>query len=93
MLAKLNLITAFVESVSFYHFLDGFHLGKADGYASGPRTLCKYLLEIALLDESFLKYTVSLKSAACYYLSMKVLQFGEWVCLKTKLSFLIDLET
>jgi hypothetical protein len=40
-----------------YHFIR--RISKADGYQIGPRTLAKYLMEITVLDERFLKWSVS----------------------------------
>ncbi len=62
------------QSYSF-HFLR--RISSGDGYSIAPRTLTKYLLELSLLDERFLKYTSSQVVAGCFALSYSLLKL-EW---------------
>lgn len=54
-------------------------ISKADNYDIPSRTIGKYLIEVTLLDESFLKYHPSLIAAASTWLARKMLKLGEWV--------------
>jgi hypothetical protein len=58
-----------------FHFLR--RISSGDGYSIAPRTLTKYLLELSLLDERFLKYTASQVVAGCFALSYSLLKL-EW---------------
>ena len=59
-----------------FHFLR--RISSGDGYSIAPRTLCKYLLELSLLDERFLKYTSSKIVAGCFALSYSLLKLEFW---------------
>jgi G2/mitotic-specific cyclin 2 len=52
---------------------------KADDYDIQTRTLAKYLMEITLLDESFLKIPASLIAASAHYFARHMLNRGVWV--------------
>lgn len=51
---------------------------KADDYDNDTRTLSKYFLEIALMDERFVGAPPSWISACSHYLSRKILGRGKW---------------
>ena len=53
-------------------------VSKADDYDLNTRTMGKYLMEVTLLDESFLKYTPSMIAAAAIYISRWVHSNCEW---------------
>ena len=53
-------------------------VSKADLYDLNTRTMGKYLMEITLLDECFLKYTPSMIAAAAMYISRWVHSNCEW---------------
>ena len=72
----LNVLEFEVSGVQPYHVIR--RISRADQYASGPRTLSKYLLEITLLDERFLAWTVSKVSAGCMMFAL-LLMNGSWV--------------
>jgi hypothetical protein len=52
---------------------------KADNYDNQTRTLAKYLMEISLLDQRFLKMTASKVAATGLYLARVMLKRGKWV--------------
>jgi len=54
-------------------------ISKADDYDIHTRTIAKYLIEISLVDDRFLKYPPSITAAAAMYLSRKMLDRGPWV--------------
>jgi G2/mitotic-specific cyclin 2 len=54
-------------------------ISKADDYDVVTRTISKYLVEIGLVDDRFLKYTPSVVAAAAMYLSRRMLDRGPWV--------------
>jgi hypothetical protein len=51
---------------------------KADDYDIQTRTLAKYLMEITLLDQSFLKVPASAIAASGHYLARHMLKRGPW---------------
>ncbi|ORY78196.1 cyclin-like protein [Protomyces lactucae-debilis] len=53
-------------------------ISKADNYDIQVRTVAKYLLEVCMLDHTFMVYPPSLQSAAAMYLSRAMLGRGEW---------------
>lgn len=53
-------------------------ISKADDYDIQTRTLCKFLIEVTLLDHRFLRARPSLIAAVGMFLSKKMLG-GEWV--------------
>lgn len=53
-------------------------VSKADGYDLHTRTIGKYLMEVTLLDECFLKYTPSMIAAASIYIARWVYSHCEW---------------
>ena len=55
------------------------HTGtKADDYDIQTRTLCKFLVEVTLLDHNFLRVKPSLVAAVGMYTSRRMLG-GDWV--------------
>ena len=54
-------------------------ISKADDYDIHTRTIAKYLIEISLVDDRFLKYPPSIVAAASMYLARKMLDRGPWV--------------
>jgi len=54
-------------------------ISKADDYDIHTRTIAKYLIEISLVDDRFLKYTPSIIAAAGMYLSRRMMDRGPWV--------------
>lgn len=54
-------------------------ISKADDYDIHTRTIAKYLIEISLVDDRFLKYTPSMVAAAGMYLSRRMMDRGPWV--------------
>jgi len=54
-------------------------ISKADDYDIRTRTIAKYLVEISLVDDRFLKYTPSIVAAAGMYLSREMMDRGPWV--------------
>lgn len=54
-------------------------ISKADDYDIQTRTLCKYLVEVTLLDYRFLRVKPSLVAAIGMYTSRRMLG-GDWVC-------------
>lgn len=59
------------------HFLR--RISKADDYDIHTRTIAKYLVEISLVDDRFLKYTPSIVAAAGMFLSRQMMDRGPWV--------------
>jgi len=53
-------------------------ISKAEQYDIPSRTVAKYLIEMAILDEKFLNYKPSLIAAAATWLSRKMLKKGDW---------------
>jgi len=53
-------------------------ISKAEQYDIPSRTVAKYLIEAATLDEKFISYPPSLLAAASTWLSRKMLKKGEW---------------
>ena len=73
----LNMLQFETSVTEPYHVLR--RLSRADGYQIGPRTLAKYLLEITLLDEEFLRWPTSQIASACMFLALKMISSrGEW---------------
>jgi G2/mitotic-specific cyclin 2 len=54
-------------------------ISKADDYDIHTRTIAKYLIEISLVDDRFLKYTPSIIAAGGMYLSRRMMDRGPWV--------------
>ena len=54
-------------------------ISKADDYDIQTRTLCKYLVEVTLLDYRFLRVKPSLIAAIGMFTARKMLA-GDWVC-------------
>ena len=54
-------------------------ISKADDYDIHTRTIAKYLVEISLVDDRFLKYTPSKVAAAGMFLSRQIMDRGPWV--------------
>ena len=54
-------------------------ISKADDYDIYTRTIAKYLIEISLVDDRFLKYTPSILAAAGMYLARHMMDRGPWV--------------
>ena len=54
-------------------------ISKADDYDVHSRTIAKYLIEISIVDDRFLKYTPSIIAAAGMYLSRRMMDRGPWV--------------
>ena len=54
-------------------------ISKADEYDVQTRTLCKFLMEVTLLDHRFLRAKPSLIAAVGMYTARKMLG-GDWVC-------------
>ena len=54
-------------------------ISKADDYNIHTRTIAKYLIEISLVDDRFLKYPPSIVAAAAMYLARKMTDRGPWV--------------
>ena len=54
-------------------------ISKADDYDIYTRTIAKYLIEISLVDDRFLKYSPSIIAAAGMYLSREMMDRGPWV--------------
>lgn len=54
-------------------------ISKADDYDIHTRTIAKYLIEISLVDDRFLKYAPSIIAAAGMYLSRRMMDRGPWV--------------
>ena len=54
-------------------------ISKADDYNINTRTIAKYLIEISLVDDRFLRYVPSLVAAAGMFLSRQILERGSWV--------------
>ncbi|KKA27383.1 hypothetical protein TD95_000465 [Thielaviopsis punctulata] len=53
-------------------------ISKADNYDIDTRTMAKYFLEVALVDERFVGLPQSYLSAAAHCLSRMLLQLGNW---------------
>jgi G2/mitotic-specific cyclin 2 len=54
-------------------------ISKADDYDIHTRTIAKYLIEISLVDDRFLKYAPSIVAAAGMFLSRQMMDRGLWV--------------
>ena len=54
-------------------------ISKADDYDIHTRTIAKYLIEISLVDDRFLKYAPSIVAAAGMFLSRQMMDRGPWV--------------
>ena len=54
-------------------------ISKADDYNINTRTIAKYLIEISLVDDRFLRYVPSLVAAAGMFLSRQMMERGSWV--------------
>jgi G2/mitotic-specific cyclin 2 len=54
-------------------------ISKADDYDIHTRTIAKYLIEISLVDDRFLRYTPSLVAAAGMFLSRQMMERDSWV--------------
>lgn len=55
-------------------------ISKADDYDLETRTLAKYFLEVAIMDEIFVASPASFISAASHCLARLMLRKGNWVC-------------
>eukprot|EP00158_Paraphelidium_tribonemae_P006470 Partr_v1_DN27832_c1_g2_i1_m23265 putative g2 mitotic-specific len=53
-------------------------VSKADGYDLNTRTMGKYLMEITLLDECFIKYPPSLIAASAMFISRIIYGNNDW---------------
>lgn len=73
-LAALNYDLSYPNPMNFLR-----RISKADNYDIQTRTLGKYLLEISLLDNRFMKYSPSLVAASSIFLARLVLERGPWV--------------
>lgn len=51
----------------------------AENYDTHSRTVAKYLIEITILDETFLQYYISMIAAASTWLARKMLKRENWV--------------
>lgn len=76
MLHVLDFFLGFPSPMNFLR-----RASKADNYDIRNRTLSKYLMEVALLDERFLPYPSSQIAASALYLSKRMLQASsfQWV--------------
>jgi G2/mitotic-specific cyclin 2 len=54
-------------------------ISKADDYDIHSRTIAKYLIEISIVDDRFLKHPPSIVAAAAIYLSRLMMGRGPWV--------------
>jgi G2/mitotic-specific cyclin 2 len=54
-------------------------ISKADDYDVHSRTIAKYLIEISIVDDRFLKYSPSIVAAAGMFLSRLMMDRGAWV--------------
>ncbi|KAI9716435.1 MAG: hypothetical protein M1812_005330 [Candelaria pacifica] len=72
-LAALNYDLSYPNPMNFLR-----RISKADNYDIQTRTLAKYLMEISLLDHSFMEYTPSHIAAASMYLARLILDKGPW---------------
>ncbi|KAI0183986.1 G2/mitotic-specific cyclin-B [Xylaria flabelliformis] len=73
MLAVLNYDLSYPNPMNFLR-----RISKADNYDIQTRTIGKYLMEISLLDQRFLKYRPSHVAAAAIYLARLIFDRGEW---------------
>ncbi|KAK9729628.1 B-type cyclin [Basidiobolus ranarum] len=73
MINLLNYELGFPGPLSFLR-----RISKADHYDPNTRTLAKYLIEVTIMYESFIKYSSSLIAAAGYYLAMRMLGKVTW---------------
>jgi G2/mitotic-specific cyclin 2 len=65
-------------------------ISKADDYDIHTRTIAKYLIEISLVDDRFLKYPPSRVAAAGMYLSRQMMDRGPWVLYTFKALLIIS---
>ncbi|KAI9891821.1 MAG: G2/mitotic-specific cyclin [Vezdaea aestivalis] len=72
-LAALNYDLSYPNPMNFLR-----RISKADNYDIQTRTLGKYLMEISLLDDSFMSHPPSKIAAASMYLARMILDRGEW---------------
>lgn len=56
-------------------------ISKADDYDIYSRTIAKYLIEISVVDDRFLKHPPSIVAAAGMFLSRAMMDRGPWVLL------------
>jgi G2/mitotic-specific cyclin 2 len=54
-------------------------ISKADDYDIHSRTIAKYLIEISIVDDRFLKHPPSVVAAAGIYLARAMMDRGPWV--------------
>ncbi|ORX91880.1 hypothetical protein K493DRAFT_226949 [Basidiobolus meristosporus CBS 931.73] len=73
MINLLNYELGFPGPLSFLR-----RISKADHYDPQTRTLAKYLIEVTIMYESFIKYSPSMIAAAGYYLAMRMLGKATW---------------
>lgn len=74
MLSMLNFEMGWPGPMSFLR-----RISKADDYDLESRTLAKYLLEVAIMDERFVSSPASYLAAGAHCLSRLILGKGEWV--------------
>lgn len=73
MLATLGFNLQFPNPLNFLR-----RCSKADNYDIQTRTLAKYFMELALIEESFLSFPPSLVSASSLYLARYMLDRSPW---------------
>lgn len=73
-LANLNFDLQYPNPLNFLR-----RISKADNYDNVTRTMGKYLMEISLLDESFISHPPSLIAASAMYVARHVRGSYEWV--------------
>lgn len=74
MLSMLQFCLGWPGPMSFLR-----RISKADDYDLETRTLSKYFLEVALMDERFVATPPSYTAAGAHCLSRLILEKGEWV--------------
>ncbi|KAJ1654280.1 B-type cyclin [Dispira simplex] len=73
MVSMLGFDLGFPGPLSFLR-----RISKADDYDIQTRTLAKYLIEVTIVDERFLPFTISKIAAAGHYLARRMLAKGAW---------------
>jgi hypothetical protein len=74
LLGMLKFNLGYTSPLSFLR-----RISRVDGFDPNPRTLCKYLLEATLADESMIGVPPSLLAAGAMYLARKILTNSDWV--------------
>lgn len=72
----LGMLKFNLGSPSPFSFLR--RISRVDGFDPNPRTLCKYLMEATLVDESMVGVPPSLLAAGAMYLARKILTNADW---------------